>query len=216
MKILVGIPTIRYFHFFMESVEKFRRESKHDLTLWWEKDKFLADAQNKIADEFLSKDYDYLLFLDDDHWGHTPEMLECLINANAYVATMKTYSRHYPYGCALIKKVGEGVVMPIEDGEGYREVDLTGFPMTLIRRDLFSKLDKPYFRATEACGRDWNTDIDFFERLEKLGIKPIGCFQHCLNHDKITQENVHEYRFKERKDNNNLAWFNLIRQEARG
>jgi hypothetical protein len=49
---------------------------------------------------------------------------------------MKTYSRHYPYACALLKKEGN-VVLPIEIAEGYVECDLTGFPMTLIKKDLF-------------------------------------------------------------------------------
>jgi hypothetical protein len=176
------------------------------------KDKFLPDAQNLIARDFVSTGYDYLLLLDDDQWGHTPEMLECLINANTHVATMKTYSRHYPYMCAILKKVGN-VVFPIENGEGYVECDLTGFPMTLIRKDVFDLIEEPWFRPLEADGRSWNSDVDFFERLNNIGIKPVGCFQHCLNHDKITQENVYQYRADERLHNNNIAWFNILLEQ---
>jgi hypothetical protein len=180
------------------------------------KDTYLPDAQNAIAKDFIQTGYDYLLLLDDDQWGHRPEMLETLINANTAVATIKTYSRHYPYMCALLKKEGN-VVIPIENGEGYVECDLTGFPMTLIRRDVFDKLDEPYFRPLEAEGRTWNSDVDFFERLSKVGIKPIGCFQHTLNHDKITQENVWQYRAEERLHNNNIAWFTfLLQQQIQG
>ena len=161
------------------------------------KDTFLPDAQNAIAKSFIESDYDYLLLLDDDQWGHTPEMVDCLINANTYVSTIKTYSRHYPYHCTLLNIVGNNVI-PLENGKGYMECDLTGFPMTLIRRDVFDLLDEPFFRPYEAEGRNWNSDVDFFRRLNKIGIKPVGCFQHVLNHDKITDDNVKEFRRKVR------------------
>lgn len=177
------------------------------------RDTFLPDAQNKITKQFLDSNYDYLLLLDDDHWGHTKEMLECLINADTYVSTMKTYTRHYPYVCAAWNKVGHGALVSVENGIGYREVDLTGFPMTLISRETFNLLEQPYFRPLEAEGRTWNSDVDFFERLAIKGIKPKVCFQHCLNHDKITQENVWEYRNNERLENNNAAWFRILQKE---
>lgn len=173
---------------------------------------FLPDAQNKIARDFLETRCDYLLFLDDDQWGHTKEMLDTLVRANTYVATMKTYSRHYPYMCAAWNRVGHNAMVPVENGQGYKEVDLCGFPMTLIRRDLFDKLKYPYFRAIDAEGRNWNTDIAFCEDISELDIKPVVCFQHCLNHDKITQENVFQYRNDERFHNNNIAWFNILNQ----
>lgn len=175
---------------------------------------FLPDAQNRLARSCIEGRYDYLLLLDDDQWGHTPEMLECLIDANTYVATIKTYSRHYPYLCTLFDKTKENVTIPIEYAEGYRECDLTGFPMTLIRRDTFDYLDTPYFRPFKDGDRDWNSDVDFFDRLSKVGIKPVGCFQHCLNHDKITKDNVLEYRRKERFEGNNMGWYRILQNQG--
>lgn len=177
------------------------------------RDTFLPDAQNKIAKDFLQTDYEYLLLLDDDHWGHTTEMLETLINANTYVATMKTYSRHYPYVCAAWNWVGNHVTVPIDNVSGYQEVDLTGFPMTLIHRDTFNKLDVPYFRPYSDGGRDWNSDVDFFKRLSLVGVKPVVCFQHCLNHGKITQDNVMKYREEERFQENNIAWHKVLQEQ---
>lgn len=178
--------------------------------------KFLPDAQNEITKSFLSSYHDYLLLLDDDQWGHTPEMLDTLINANTNVATIKTYSRHYPYSCAILKRLENNLVLPIENGEGYVECDLTGFPMTLISRETFEHLEEPYFRPYEACGRSWNSDLDFFERLNKVGIKPIGCFQHTLNHDKVTKDNVKQLRFEERFTDNNIANWKLLHDLENG
>ena len=216
--IYIGVCKTRDDKRFQESFRNFTDSicSKYSVGLTTIKDTFLPDAQNQIAKIFLASGHDYLLLLDDDHWGHTVEMLDTLVNANTYVATMKTYSRHYPYSVAAWDKIPGNLIIPAEDGEGYRECDLTGFPMTLIRRDLFDRLEYPYFRPVEAEGRDWNTDISFFEDLAKIGIRPVACFQHCLNHDKITQENVYEYRKAERFENNNIAWFNMLKDIENG
>lgn len=173
------------------------------------RDTFLPDAQNQIARDFLQGDYDYLLLLDDDQWGHTIEMVDCLIAANTYVATIKTYVRQYPYSCALFKYLAPNVAMPIEGESGYVECDLTGFPMTLISRETFDFLEEPYFRPYDSVGRKWNSDVDFFDRLARKGIKPIGCFQHILNHDKVTPENVLRLRHEDRLTGNNLARWRL-------
>lgn len=205
MRILIGIPMTRMYSPFINSFRSFLdKVDNHQieyLTTW---KKFLPDAQNLMANHMMSGNHDALLFIDDDQWGFTPEMLECLINANSLVATIKTYSRHYPYSCTLMTKVNEnGLYAGIEDWFGYHEVDMCGFPMTLICRELFEKLDKPYFTAIEALGRKWHTDIPFYQRLEKIGIKPMGCFQHCLNHGKITKDNVLELRYQDSRKRNN-------------
>lgn len=213
IKIYIGICSNRSDEKFKESYRNFKDSICHQYSVCQMivKDTFLPEAQNAITKDFLQTGYDYLLLLDDDHWGHTKEMLECLINANTHVATIKTYSRHYPYMCAAWNRVGKNSMLPIENGEGYRECDLTGFPMTLISRETFDLLEQPYFRPLEADGRSWNSDVDFFERLALKGIKPVACFQHCLNHDKITQENVMEHRNNERLHNNNIAWFHILK-----
>lgn len=213
--IYIGVCKTRDDERFKESFRNFTDSicNKYSICQMVIKGEYLPDAQNKITRSFLNSDYDYLLLLDDDHWGHTKEMLETLINANTYVSTMKTYSRHYPYVTAAWNKVGNGFLLSLENGQGYQECDLTGFPMTLISRSTFDILEEPYFRPLEADGRTWNSDIDFFERLAIKGIKPVCCFQHSLNHDKITQANVLEYRNNERLDNNNIAWFNILKQQ---
>ena len=172
-------------------------------------DTFLPDAQNTIAEKFIEERHDLLLLLDDDHWGHTKEMFECLVRASAPMATIKTYSRHYPYSCALMRK-DKKTYYGIENGKGYMDCDMTGFPMTLIKREVFERLDRPYFRPTKGDARPWTTDKDFCQRLIQVGITPVGCFQHCLPHDDITQENVMERRYRERNKNNNIALYNLF------
>lgn len=213
-RILVGVCSFRHDDRFWNSFFNFMKECNghYDIASMIIKDTFLPDAQNKIAECAINSNYDYILLLDDDHWGHTKEMLDCLVEANVTVATMKTYSRHYPYMVAAWDRVGNNTMLPIENGDGYRGCDLCGFPMTLIEINKLHELEKPYFRPLEAEGRTWNSDVDFFERLALKGIRPVVCFQHCLNHDKITQDNVFEFRNKERVENNNIAWFSVLQE----
>ena len=216
--IYIGVCKTRSDKRFEESFRNFTDSicRKYSICQMVIKDTFLPDAQNIITRSFLASDYDYLLLLDDDQWGHTPEMLETLIDANTHVATIKTYSRHYPYGCSLLKSIGNNLVVPIENGDGYVECDLTGFPMTLIRRDAFEFLEQPYFRPYEEAGRTWNSDVDFFKRLNDKGIKPIGCFQHVLNHGDITEENVKQKRYDDRFTGNNIANWRLLKSLEEG
>lgn len=216
--VYIGVCKTREDQRFKESFQNFTDSicSEYSVCQMVIKDRFLPDAQNIIAKSFLASGYDYLLLLDDDQWGHIPEMLKTLINANTNVATIKTYSRHYPYSCALLKRIPNNLVLPIENGEGYVQCDLTGFPMTLISRETFEYLEQPYFRPYESGGRLWNSDIDFFLRLSEKGIKPMGCFQHCLNHDKVTVDNVKQLRYDERFTGNNIANWKLLRDIENG
>ena len=216
--IYIGVCKTRNDKRFEESFYNFTDSicKKYSVCQMIVRDTFLPDAQNIIAKSFLDSNYDYLLLLDDDQWGHTPDMIDTLINANTYVATIKTYSRHYPYGCSLLKSIGNNLVVPIENGEGYVECDLTGFPMTLISRRTFDLLEYPYFRPYEEAGRTWNSDVDFFSRLKERGIKPIGCFQHVLNHGDITEDNVKQKRYEDRFIGNNIANWKLIHDIENG
>lgn len=216
--VYIGVCKTRDDKRFEESFSNFTDSicSKYSICQMTIRNKYLPDAQNDIVESFLASNYDYLLLLDDDQWGHTPEMLDTLINADTEVSTIKTYSRHYPYSCAILKRIPNNLVIPIENGEGYVRCDLTGFPMTLISREVFSYLEEPYFRPYDSGGRDWNSDVDFFLRLSEKGIKPVGCFQHTLNHDKVTQENVHQLRYDERFNGNNIANWRMLKELESG
>lgn len=203
MQIFVAIPSTRHDQWFMDSLKYWSSVSKYDLKWHFILNRDLAEAQNQFAHDFLKSKCKYLLFLDDDHSDHSDDMLDCLIEADAYMATIKSYSRHYPYSCALMRRI-PGSYAGIENGKGYRLVDLCGFPMTLIRRDLFERLEPPYFRTKGTDMRSWATDREFCERLDSLGIKPVGCFQHCLTHQGINDMNVQELRYKNKQDNQAL------------
>jgi hypothetical protein len=116
-------------------------------------------------------------------------MLEALVIIDAPVVAMQLYQRHYPYPNLLMLE-GQGI-----DREcGYSDIDLTGFGMLLLRKEAFDRLQKPYFIAKNDGHNDWSTDQLFFMRLKLNGVKMVGCWDYCLNHDGITKENVRQLR----------------------
>lgn len=197
-KILIGIPSAREDDKFLASVDNLVKsmKGKYEVSVLWEKWQPLAKAQNRITSYFLSCDFDYLLFLDDDQYGHTCEMVDSLVACDTYCSVMKTYVRHYPYPCALMVKHPDLAAphVGVEKDSGTQEIDMCGFPMMLIRRDLFDKLQAPYFQSRPSSDRKWVTDELFCERLKFLGIKPVGVFDYCLDHGEITKDNVLERR----------------------
>jgi len=191
--IFVGLPCTREYQPFRESLSIFLNKIKNDYNIEVFEIKYHMrdDARNIIVDEFLKSDKDYLLFLDDDHSGHTPEMLESLIKANTMVCSMKCYSRYYPYQITTItediKYHDNHSLYVLNKNKGYGECRFLGFGMALISRELFSRIEKPYFKCDKLGERE---DNYFCEKLTLAGITPIGCFDYVLTHDGINDSNV--------------------------
>jgi len=158
--------------------------------------KKLDDAQNEIAEVSVHGNFDYLLLLEDDHWGHKPEMLDALVKADVDVCSILQYSRWYPYFRACMLRDGN-----FKDGrpkfrealytEGVHPCDLIPFGMCLIRTSVFERIPKPWFRMNQKKGY---TDQAFCSSLMEAGIQPMACFDFTLPHRDITAENVLEKR----------------------
>ncbi len=219
MKILVGIPSIRSYGPFIESMNSFLPAiSKfHEVEVYEVRNRTIAEARNMIADYFLSKDFEYLLFLDDDHSGHTVEMLEVLFNTNAMVSGIKCYRKDFPYLPNLLDYSGnseELVKYRVKDETtGILECDLVGFGMTLIKREVFNLMSKPYFIGKE----NQKEDNYFCDKLRERGVKLMGCFDYCLPHQGIGEKEAKELydqeiqKVMERivKENPGIGHFNL-------
>lgn len=201
MKILVGIATVTPDKRFIETLPVFFRDASqnHQLELMWVWNKPLVDAQNDFAEKMVSGDYDYLLTIEDDHWGFTSAMLDSCINANTHVCAIPYHSRHLPF--MMIPMVYSGTKSPTgaplydsikANGGGYHNADLVAFGFTLIKAEVFRILDRPFFRLNTERFTGVGpraTDIDFSERLLEKGIHPVGCFDYVLPHREITDEN---------------------------
>ena len=200
--LLIGVPMgPKPDERFLASLPKFLKECEgyYNLELVQVSNRTLVDAQNYIADYFLKSNHKYLLLMEDDHWGHSRNMLKSLLRADVPICGINYYSRYFPYYSCLMNEIPGREVQqrfgPTPYDSGCHQVDLVGYAMMLIRREVFSKLEKPYFRLNKDGGDDcYATDIDFCDRLKAVGIQPVGCFDYTLNHRDITPENVVSYR----------------------
>lgn len=221
MKILVGIATTNRAEVnpdgkifksgpdkrFLETLPSFfnqcgkRFPDIHFDTLWvWNKP--LVEAQNDFADKLLAGEYDYLLTIEDDHWDFTADMFQACLDHNVHVCGIPYRSRHFPFEVVPMKltKIKENGTkcysgMNEKGLTGYHEAELIGFGFTLIKAECFRILDRPFFRLNidyHPGAGPIATDIDFCSRLIDKGIKPVGCFNHRLNHRDITEERYTE------------------------
>ena len=191
--IFVGIPTVQEYKPFRESLSVFLEgiKTKHDVEVLEIKHHMRDNARNLIVDEFLISNKDYLLFLDDDHSGHTPEMLEALMKSNAMFCSMKCYARYYPFQITTMSKdikFQDRHNLYVKNiNKGYSPCIFAGFGMGLIKRELFSKIEKPYFQCNRIGERE---DNYFCDKLIAVGIDPIGCFDYALTHMGIDDSNI--------------------------
>lgn len=205
IRILLGVATISPDRRFLSGLAQFADGVGHNLPdiqmdyiNGWIWNKTLVEAQNELADKTLEGNYDYLLFMEDDHWGFTWQMLQTCINSGKHVAGIPYRSRHFPFdvvpmsycqtrpdGTKLFKGMNDATKYT-----GYHECDLLGFGFTLVKSEVFRIIDRPFFRENitvyPGCGPR-ATDILFAESLIAKGIKPIGCFQHRINHREIEE-----------------------------
>lgn len=203
-RILIGVPRGpgRDTTLFDESLSLFmyKLKNKHEVRYCERRGNRVDEVREEIVKEFLLGDWEYLLFLDDDHTGHTVEMLEALLKENTYVCAIKCYSRYFPHFVTLMDR-------HVSRRNGYDQAghksgchpcEFVGFGMTLIKHETFDFIDTPYFLASE---RNDKEDTYFCSKLEDVGIIPIGCFDYTLNHDGINEETVEDLR-----SSNGIKW----------
>ena len=199
-RILVGSACYKPCKEFTESLSKFLVESslKYNIVCYSVFGKELVNAQNEIAEVFMQSNYDYLLMVEDDNWGFTLEILDTLVKANKPVIGVKYYSRHAPHVVLPMRPhptmMHKGI-MELIGPTGIQTVYLVPFGMTLIKKQVFTYLDKPYFALNEQADKSpskYATDHNFCHRLMMAGIALFGLYDYCLMHRGMGEEHKEE------------------------
>ena len=175
-KIVLLVPCYRtipesFFIHFIYSIQKLFKDGKYDIEVIPMSGQPIDKVRNKLVESALTKNPDYILFLDSDQI-FLPTMLDCLISLNQEVVSALCFQRHRPYDPAI--RVNGKVFRDFKEGE-IIEVDQVGAACLLIKASVFKKVKSPWFR------NEWRTkdgkeylhpeDLYFSDKLKEKNIK---------------------------------------------
>lgn len=172
------------------------------------------DAQNYITEEALKLKPEYILYFDDDVALFSNKIVYELLAALRSNPDRKVAVADYP--CT---KHGSSVVH-IRNGK----FESAGMGIVLVRPEVFDKLERPFFRCDTQYTWDGEQleanpvppnhepgmvhglhDVDWFQRLLKVGVEPViinsKCGQYNLidnnikKYGNMTFQNIETWRF---------------------
>lgn len=160
MKIAVILPTRGMVFTLVEHAIECMRLSQEGVLIFRSWDLGIPEAQNTLVDEALKVNPDYLLFIEEDT---VPPMgfLEDLLDAKADIAFID-YGVN-GWSCSARDKLTN-------------EILWCGLGCTLVKREVFDKLEKPYFRTDKSLRlNDWK----WIDNPMKYGGQDIWFFTHA-------------------------------------
>lgn len=169
--------------------------------------KTIHKAENQIIKTALTNKYTHILRMDDDIWGINRGDVLKLLEADKDFISAVMFIRGFPYSRCAFKKVnpewtleqcekaGRNTLVEV-DGEGVIPVDLTAFPFTLFKVDMFLKLKWPFFDETIKC----SPDAQFCDKCRAIGVQPYVHMDIQINHQEVTPWNrLHLFNSDARK-----------------
>lgn len=191
LRITVGIPTATaYFHQkFVQSLMSLRyppnTDAFHSIVTGYQ----LPFARNRIVEEALNNNSDYLLFIDAD-MIFPPDLLTKLLAHGKDLCNALAFRRiepHYP--CIFKFDTTNKCYQTMSYTKGLLEVEATGMAAILINTDVFKSIKKPWYYYRDNL---FSSDLTFCENVKKTGYKiwvdsdlKIG---HLGNEQIITEE----------------------------
>lgn len=125
-------------------------------------------VRNNLVENALKTDCSHFLFLDGDELFPEDMMLKLLTHNKDIVSAYVCVKRHPEKPNAYIKHNSK--YMPYL-GSGLEEVDAVGFGNILVKREVFEKMEKPWFAYEDSKTKITTEEIYFFEKAKKLGYK---------------------------------------------
>lgn len=129
-------------------------------------------AREMAVTKMMKENFDCLLFVDDD-MEFKPDLLERLLSHDAPIVSAMAFKRVHPYTPCFYEKcemTDKGVYLkPYEFDEIPKEpfeVEACGAACMLIRREVFEKIQYPWFLPLPFTGED----ISFCLQAKKAGI----------------------------------------------
>ena len=172
-KIFIGVPNTGFLKTeLVEWLFRLKNDDKFKTTLFFPQNRPHDYNRNVIVTEFLKTDNDYLLMIDSD----VVPVSNVLELANFDVGIVSGYVKAYKNGETIpigMKKVKGGYKVKSPLKVGMNEVDAVGTGCLMVKREVFEKMDKPYFRFQydENGFLSNGEDFHFCEKAKQLGYK---------------------------------------------
>lgn len=175
LKIMVGIPTASALlhRKFVQSLMSLQYPQNADIDINIIEGYQLPFARNRIVQNCLEKNCDYLFFVDSD-MIFPPGTLVRLLNHQLDFVNSLAFRRikpHYP--CIFNWNKKENSYETVQYSKGLLEVEATGMPAVLINAEIFKKMKEVWPSQPWYYYRDnlFSSDITFCENARKLGYK---------------------------------------------
>ena len=197
LKIMVGVPMNRPVEFrtFESFVRLANLRGVHEYAFAFTQNSLVYDARETIVDQFLKSECDALMFIDSDMVFH-PQSVEFLSVHDKPFVCAKAFKRVEPYQPCFYNKIeinDDGNIYlesPVEYPNGLMRIDGAGLACALIRREVFEKIEKPYFFPTRNLGED----LSFCMKLKKAGIEMFVDLSLQFGH--LSQQVILEEHFR--------------------
>ncbi len=223
LRITVGIPTAtQYFHQkFVQSLMALQyppnTDAFHSIVTGYQ----LPFARNRIVEEALKNESDYVLFIDAD-MIFPPDLLTRLLAHNKDIVNALAFRRTSPhYPCIFKWDNVNKCYQTMSYMSGLLEVDACGMNNMLINTDVFRKLKKPwyYYRdnifssdltfCENAKKAGYSVHVDTDQKMGHIGNEQIITEEYYINHlspeakeewNKGMKENLKQYHAKEKEN----------------
>lgn len=185
----IGIPCVENVHvWFVVSMFRFLAGKKERFKIVMTNNEQIDKARNKIVEQMEGE---WLWFIDSDQ-TFQELTLRRLLSINQPIVGAMVYKKKAPYlPCVYVKS---------PEGYGYHAlmfpwpnqpftIDMTGTGCVVIKKEVFQKVQAPWFEYTDKQGED----INFFEKAQAEGYKIVIDPLTPIGHTTMKEIGIHEY-----------------------
>ena len=158
-------------------VDEFRKHGNEVITKYFVGGFPIDVVRNMIAEEFLASGFDYLVSIDADISVLDPRALVASVNLRLPIVTGVYMMRHVNKTSLVVEKGGKLVSLGKDELKpGLMRVDASGMGCVVIAREVFEKVEKPWFKWTydPHTGEGMGEDRYFFIKAKRAGIPTMA------------------------------------------
>lgn len=176
MKVFLAIPTInKIFPDVVNKIFKITKDTKHETQLFFISQQPTDVSRNKCVEAFLKTDCDVLWFLDDDQIPL--EDIYELLDKDFDIIAPLTYIYQEHNLIPNLFMIDDNKKRIKKDTDiGLEKVDACGMGCVFIKRDVFEKIQKPYFKFLTNDEHNLVTESETFYFFNKCKQQDINVF----------------------------------------